>query len=291
MISQTLRPIARGLFRSANQVLGRIGFELTRAELDFDSRPLDQASIQMLFNSLCADYESWLVEQTIIAQPVSFDVTAAVETFFGLWIARPFRRRTGGSRFNNLLWLYLIAKTYKPDIVIDSGTFEGASAWAFRVGAPEAQIYSFDIDLSQMQFQCTDVKYVEKDWMDCDLQWQPQARVLAYFDDHVDQARRLIEAADRACSLLIFDDDYPITSFYQMAPTPEVLPKIEFVLDERLVDGQLLEWAIKGRRQSWQVDKSYLVRARERIRATTRLPFTGLSTGIMQTPYRLIIPR
>ena len=77
-------------------MLGPIGFQLALAELDFDARPLDRSSVEALFSRLGADYECWLVEQTIMRDPVSFYVTAAIENFFDLWIEMPFRRRTGG---------------------------------------------------------------------------------------------------------------------------------------------------------------------------------------------------
>ena len=113
-------------------------------------------------------------------------------------------------------------------------------------------------------------------------------RTLAYFDDHVDQVRRLIEAADRGCQIAIFDDDYPITSFYAMAPNASVLPKIEFALDPTLQDGTTLEWISRGTRQTFRVDRTYLDRALSHLRVTERLPNTSLITGIHQTPYRIV---
>jgi hypothetical protein len=285
------RSISRVAFRTTNSLLGGIGMRLDRVERDFDSRPLDAVTRHRLFAALAAEYERWAVAQQLFDISGPFNTLVEIETFFERWIKTPFRRQSGGSRFNNLLWLFFIAKAYGPEVVIDSGTYEGASAWALREGAPEAKILSFDLDLSQLKQRCDGVIYNEADWTAHVPDWTPSNRVLAYFDDHVDQARRLIEATDRGCTLLIFDDDYPVTSFFQMAPTPEVLPKVEFVLDEAMEDGQVLEWTYRGTTQRWTVDGAYLSQARRRIRSAERLPFTGLTTGVMQTPYRLVVPR
>src|SRR5262249_19709664 len=146
----------------------------------------------------------------------------------------------GGSRFNNLLWLHLIAQSMQPDVIVDSGTFRGASAWALSFGGLRAQVFSFDIDLKHLALRVPGVNYIEVDRAHNLIGPLRGAKALAYFDHHVDQVRRLIEARDRSYQVAIFDDDFPVTSYFGMAPSPGVLPKVEFALDDELSDGQTL---------------------------------------------------
>jgi hypothetical protein len=230
----------------------------------------------------------WVTRQMIFRPTETFDTATAVEVFFVQWLETPFRGQQGGSRFNNLLWLHLIAKSVRPDIIVDSGTFLGASAWALSLGSPRAQVFSFDIDLGNLALRVPGVNYVEADWARHPTGALRGEKVLAYFDDHVDQVRRLVEARDRLCEIAIFDDDFPVTSYFGMAPSPGVLPKVEFALDDELRDGQALRWVANGAEYSFTVDRSYLDCGRSCIAATERLPNTSLITGIHQTPYRIV---
>lgn len=174
----------------------------------------------------------------------------------------------------------------QPDLVIDSGTFRGASAWAFS--AAGAKVHSFDIDLSRLARTSDHVAYSQCDWTQFDWKDFDFSRTLIYFDDHLDQVKRLIEAAQHGIPLAIFDDDFPVSSFAPMAHGGAALPKIEFVLDSELREWREISWLDHGQHHSFPIDPSYLDRARALIAATDRLPDTSMITGIQQTPYRLV---
>jgi hypothetical protein len=63
------------------------------------------------------------------------------------------------------------------------------------------------------------------------------------------------------------------------------------VLDDRLRRDKQLCWSEKGVQYVWQVDSAYLDMAKSVIAATDRLPDTSLTTGIQQTPYRIVTLR
>ena len=48
-----------------------------------------------------------------------------IESFYHEYLASPFRLQFTASRFNNLLWLYLLSRALRPTIIIDSGTYRG----------------------------------------------------------------------------------------------------------------------------------------------------------------------
>jgi hypothetical protein len=275
----------RLVYRGINRCLAVAGLRLAAIERDFEARTLDESVQDMLFRDLARTMGGYLETQRLFT-PIPFDIEAAVRDFYFRYLDSPYRDQFGGSRFNNCLWLYLIARSFDPGRVIDSGAYRGASAWAFALGAPDAEILSFDIDLSHLSHRAPGVRYLQSDWTEFDL--GTGVRTLCYFDDHVDQARRLLESHARGIELAIFDDDFPVVPALAMSHDGGAFPKIEFVLDEALRNQAALRWSRSGRVFEWPVDATYLDRARAAIAATERLPDTSRFTGIQQTPYRIV---
>ena len=277
--------LRRTIMKTANSVLALAGLQLQRVQRDLDARVADPYLEHRLHQSLAAPFREFLASQALF-EAVDADWELAIPEFYQAYLKSPFRGQAGGSRFNNLLWLYLIIRAYSPSVMVDVGTYKGASAWAMALGAPGVPLYSFDIDLSNLKLRVP-AKYIESDWKDFVFA-EDISRGVCYFDDHVDQARRLLEAAAAGFPMVIFDDDFPLTSFAEMAHGGAALPKVEFVLDDRLREQGEIAWLENGVRRSWTVDRAYLDRARSVIEATARLPNTSLITGIHQTPYRLV---
>ena len=280
--------LQRTLFRAANKLLAPANLLITRSEKDFDARLDDPAQIARMHRAFAAAIREWLSNQTTVPVRAEIDAEREAASFYDAYMNSDYREQTGGSRYNNLLFLYVIGKVAAPSLVVDSGTYTGGSAWAFSLACPKARILSFDIDLSRLRRRMTGVEYMQRDWTTFDFGELSTADGLCYFDDHLDQARRLLEAAERGFRLAIFDDDFPLTSFAPMAGDGSALPKIEFVLDEQLRGEDQVSWVANGQKRSWKVDRAYLDRARRVIAATERLPNTSHITGIHQTPYRLV---
>jgi hypothetical protein len=224
--------------------------------------------------------QGWLTRQSIFPNPVSFDVRQEVGSFYGAYLSSPFRGAFGGSRFNKSLWLALVAKALRPTLIIDSGTYMGGSAWALSLGAPDERILSFDVDLSQLRLRLGTCEYFQHDWSTHDLTRFDLSCALCYFDDHVDQVRRVLEAKDRGIPFALFDDDLPLSCFAIMAPSPARLPKLEFIDDPLLEHGEVVEWIWNGSPRRWIVDQRYLAKGRAAIKAADRLPDLGMITGI-----------
>lgn len=275
--------------RVTNCLLRPYHLTLAYTELDFESRLESSRHLEMMFDDLGVVMERWINSQThfpVCVKPMDF--TSEIRAFYGSYLCSPFRIQVGGSRFNNLLWLYLLSKAAGPSVIVDSGTYMGASAWALSLGSPATPVYSFDVDLSHLAVKCPRVRYIESDWATFDMRCCDVSRGFCYFDDHVDQVKRLVEAAERGFSLVVFDDDFTIGGFAGMAHGGSSLPKMEFALDDRLRDGEMLSWSVRGRTYNWRVDRGYLDKGRSAIRSTERLPNTSLITGIHQTPYRVV---
>jgi hypothetical protein len=273
----------------AKSLLYPFGLELSKVSLDFDAQLESPKHLHFMFEGLAEPIEQWLHTQKLFTLTSRTTlVMSDIERFYYEYLGSPFRVQVTASRFNNLLWLYLLSRALRPTVIIDSGTYMGASAWALSLGSPDSPQYSFDIDLSRLKLRRPGVQYIQADWTTFDMKTCDVSRGLCYFDDHVDQIGRLIQASDRGVPLAIFDDDFPVTSFAAMAHGGSALPKIEFALDDRLRDQEVISWFDRKRRCYWQVDRSYLDMGRSVIRATERLPDTSLITGIQQTPYRVV---
>lgn len=277
--------LVRTVYRSTNFLLGKLGFELLPLARDYDARLQSPWALEAMFSRLGGEIEGWLSRQTLFTAQ-SFDVAEGIAALYASYLDSPFRGKGGGSRFNNLAWLYAIARAYGPTVMIDSGTYLGASAWALRQGS-DAPLYSFDIDLSRLAKR-VEATYVEADWTTHRFDTEDFSRCLCYFDDHVDQAKRLLEAKAAGCHLAVFDDDFPVTGCVEMAHGGFAFPKVEFVLDETFRDQASLDWFDGRRPQTWPIDAAYLDAARATIAATDRLPSTSIITGIHQTPYRVV---
>jgi predicted O-methyltransferase YrrM len=280
--------LKRALFRAINRGLAMSNLQLQGIARDFDGR-LDQPEhLQRIFSGIGAAADEWLAEQTLFPVSRKFRSAEELPEIYAAYLDSPFRNQGGGSNFNNLAFLFLIARAMQPAAIIDSGTYRGASAWAFALAVPHTTVYSFDIDLSSLARRVPNARYQQRDWTEFDWSEADMARTLIYFDDHLDQARRLLEAAERGIGLAIFDDDFPVTSFAAMARGGQALPKIEFVLDDELRKYREISWVDRKGRHTFPIDCAYLDKARARIAATERLPNTSLITGIHQTPYRVV---
>lgn len=280
--------LRRTIFRAANQMLGQIGLSVQPIVRDFDARIVQPEILARMFSALANAFDEWVAQQSVFTPRSSFDTANAVAAFYDSYLASIHRSQAGGSRFNNLLSLFLIAKSASPTVIIDSGTFTGSSAWAMNLGCPNAELYSFDIDLSRLPERDRGVHYLEQDWTTFDWSRTNLENSLVYFDDHVDQALRLIQAAEAGLPLAIFDDDFTFGGAPQMAHGGFALPKIEFLLDDALDNQTELQWVVGSKEFSWAVPHEKMARARMAIAETSRLPNTSLITGIHQTPYRLV---
>ncbi len=279
----------RALYRSANHLLGTVNLTLSVKADDFDYRLEDRDSLQELFSALSRPIREWINTQSIVPAVMTInDLPGEIEHFYQAFLRTPFRTKTGGSRFNNLLWLNIVSRVMKPSLIVDSGTFQGASAWALSQGSPSSRVLSFDIDMSRLLSRSASVEYIEADWTTRDFTGLDVSRGLCYFDDHLDQVRRLLEARQGGFPVAIFDDDFPVTSVAPMAHDGAALPKIEFVLDDTLLDRSHINWSHNGSPRSFPIDHAYLDKGRAAILKTERLPNTSLITGIHQTPYRIV---
>ena len=259
------------LLRTVNRSLLPFDLQIKRQGPDFDARLLSARHHDRMIDRLASIIAPYLKQDMLFGCRNTIDCHAEIERFMTDYLGLEHRSQGGGSRFINLLWLYLLARVRQPASIVESGTYRGLSAWALHKGAPDARLITFDIDPASLMLRLPEVEYVNTDWCGYEFDIDP-TKTLLFFDDHVDQARRVREAHARGFRELMFDDDAPLHSFARRTGHAGALPKISFVFDGALSDGEMIEWQALGKRCSYRVDRAYLDETRLLIRERQRLP-------------------
>ena len=190
--------------RVLSPLFDRLGYDLVPAAPDWSHRPTSAHEVATLLGAAAAILERDLAAAGL--EPDG-DVLEQVQTFWTLIPTAPVRQRRGGSGFNGALQLYVAMRALKPDFVVESGVFRGLTTWVIRQARPQAEIFCHDPDLSGLQYRDPQARYSTADWSTADWSMLDLAATVAFFDDHVAQGRRVVEAQARGLTRLLFDDD------------------------------------------------------------------------------------
>ena len=134
-----------------------------------------------------------------------------VDEFIEVYSRRPYKHNRWGSKFLTSFFLYCYAKTLKPDLIVELGTYQGQTTWLLEQ-ASDCYIYSFDITHWKLRERTKRTAYIKSDWNDWDNSdsFQLYRNSMIFIDDHVNQMRRLKEATERGFKHLFFDDNCPV---------------------------------------------------------------------------------
>ncbi|MEM7169451.1 MAG: hypothetical protein AAF530_04745 [Pseudomonadota bacterium] len=182
------------------------------------------------------------------------------------------RDNSGGSGFNDSLWLFVLARLFDPEIIVESGVHKGHSSWIFRQACPNVRLFCFDITLKKLIHLDENAEYFEKDWMEEDLNdlLENYDKALIFFDDHINHARRIREAKARGFRWALFDDNLPAEAIYATGGPP--LPTLAMMMDPSLQPGCELAWTRKGKAYKYRYKAEDVQGAIEVIETYTMLP-------------------
>jgi len=102
-------------------------------------------------------------------------------------------------------WTYFLVKSLQPDIVLESGSYEGFSIYFLLRAAPKAEIYSFDPNNEPKKVG--NFHYHAYDWEEHIFD-RPLKNAFVFFDDHVHQGDRLRQAKERGIRHTLFHDNF-----------------------------------------------------------------------------------
>ena len=249
---------------------------MARPEEDFDR--LDEAERKSLAAAVAP---ALLAFAKTTAEDFGLDfqpdfVESDIEGFVESYRERPCRENRGGCRFNSCVSIHVIARVLAPALVVESGTFHGQSAWVLRGARPAAEIRCYDPDLSNLVWRDRSVSFAERDWTEDEIAADGRPALL-FFDDHVSQARRVVEAHERGFEALLFDDDIDTSRLGATGIPPA--PTIRMVFDDELWDGRYLRWTRNGKDRSLMIDGASCDAARQLIAAAHHLPDLAAVNG------------
>lgn len=143
-----------------------------------------------------------------LAESLERFVSEHLAEFKQVFAAHPLAKpKTGCISACEAFWLYCLVRVVRPMVVIESGTFEGFSLYFLRRAAPEAEIHAFDPFIKPKHVPAG-VRHHRCDWTRYRFNGLPAERTLAFFDDHVNQGHRLVQALRRGIRHTIFHDNY-----------------------------------------------------------------------------------
>ncbi|MCK4761353.1 MAG: hypothetical protein KAW12_04075 [Candidatus Aminicenantes bacterium] len=165
--------------------------------------------------------------------------------FIEVFPKRPVEDNTGGGGLAPNYWLFLTARILEPGLIVESGTWRGQTSWLLRQACPTAEIHSFDINLKRLEHKDDTIFYHEQDWMRWDIVNKNHEKGLVFFDDHINQAKRVREAYERGFKRLVFDDNVPADQVDRVGIPP--FPTISMIFDKELKEGDTISWRLKDR--------------------------------------------
>ena len=183
----------------------------------------------------------------------------------------------GSTGTGGLLVVYLLARKLQPAVVVESGTFVGASLHALRKGSPEAELWSFDVSFKPLRYRDDTIRYREHDWS---LEPEPRAksdRDFVFFDDHIDNAKRIVEAHERGFRYLLFDDA-PTLAQIAAYRFPGV-PTVPMIIDPQL-PRLSLSWVHQDTWLRYDHDPERCRQARELIDLAAPVPNLRPASGL-----------
>ncbi len=148
-------------------------------------------------------------------------------TFLDIYNTRPDKKGVGSSGFSQLMHLYNYCLKIKPEVIIESGTWKGQSSYLFFKACPNANIYCFDLDFSNLFWKNDKINYKEHDITEKEIPNISNKRHLIFFDDHINQEQRLNWAIKTGFKNIIFDDNIQENKLHEFKNPP--IPTLEML--------------------------------------------------------------
>ncbi len=217
---------------------------------DFNSYMTTPACQQRLHHELADVARAFSEKFSLASRAIALEqARLLVEEFFKIYAQKPVAHNAGGSGFHNCFWLFLAARVLNPAVIVESGVWKGQGSWILRQACPQAAMHCFDLSLKRLVYKDAAIHYHEMDWGRFSFSGLDPAKSLCFFDDHVNNAKRVREAYEKGFRTMIFDDNAPAHKLYGFGLPG--MPTIDMLLDERCRPGDQIEWVWKGKKRSF----------------------------------------
>jgi hypothetical protein len=206
----------------------------------------------------------------------SRDYTPDIADFLRTYEDNPAAGMGRTTAVGSLLWLFLLTRALQPKVIVESGVFRGASLHTLHSARGEAELYAYDIDLSNLVFSHPTINFHEGDWTEA-LPKAKSENDLCYFDDHLNNCLRIRQAYDQGFRHIIFDDSPDIGQLHKWR-YPGV-PTIQMVMNKTILPGEWVEWTWSDRQLRYTYREEHAHGVKELVVAMAELPSLSMLTG------------
>jgi len=168
-----------------------------------------------------------------------------INTYFNLMTQNPAFGLVGTTPGNGTLWLCLLVRALNPKVVVESGVYHGSSLFTIKASAPQAKVFAFDINFKTLLSRLDGVDYREHDWATDDIRAESHSD-LCFFDDHINNCKRVRQAYERGFKHVVVDDSPDLGEIHNLR-YPAV-PSMSMIENNKWMDGDTITWNWHGRR-------------------------------------------
>lgn len=217
------------------------------------------------------------------------EILNITKEFQKIYPTRPFYNNSGGSGYHNMFWLFTATKILNPKIIVESGTHKGMSSWCLQKASEKSKIYCFDLNFKNLEFKSPSINYIEEDWGSYNFIEKASKGDLCFFDDHVNQALRIVQAYEKGFKTIIFDDAPPAHKLYTFGLPP--FPTVPMLFDNDLKEKVKLEWKWQDINKSYEFDPNdpLVHKAKSLIKDYHYFPDVSLVSQFDKNKFLLIV--
>lgn len=201
-----------------------------------------------------------------------------IDTYFNLMARNRAFGLLGTTPGNGTLWLCMLMRVLNPKVVVESGVYHGSSLYTIKASAPQAKVFAFDVTFANLLSRLEGVDYRERDWgMDDDVHAESPSD-LCFFDDHINNCKRVRQAYERGFRHVIVDDSPDLGEIHNFR-YPAV-PSMSMIENDKWSDGDTVVWNWKGRRLRYTFQAADTYGVKDIIEGLHRFPSIKRWTGM-----------
>lgn len=136
------------------------------------------------------------------------DLRADLKEFNDLYAQRPIENNSGGMKSSHLFPTWWLLKRMQPDLIVESGTYQGQGTFFMRRACPDPQIVSIEPKPEQIQHKEKGVLYTTVDFSEI-YKLAKNSNAIVHFDDHQNAMERLKQMKEKGFKYAMFEDNYP----------------------------------------------------------------------------------
>ena len=200
------------------------------------------------------------------------DIKQVTEDFYGLYKNRSLTDNTHGSGFHNAFWIFLFARVMNPELIVESGVWKAHTTWLLEQACPEATIFGFDRNLKHIEYDDLHATLIESDWGTYQFPQFNSEKSFVFFDCHVNNAQRILEAKEKGFKHLLFDDNPPVHKIFSHIPGIPTAAMLDSGLG---IDQPEIRWTWNEEVVTRSIDIEQARKAKELIKIHQVFPDVG----------------